>query len=259
MFCNFKRFSTFVLLMGSAGTVLAAPAPVSDLNGSRSASSGSSTYGSASETSLQRLERLLNNQNHVQLQLQQQLDDLSAELQDLRGQLERNSHDISQMLDRQRELFVELDNLRQQKAPVADAQPVSEQGEDTKNYVASASEQQAYQDAIDLILKKRDVTGAINALTKFREDYPNSTFTPNAYYWLGQLYFAKMEDDKAISSFESVLTFKDSNKRADALVKLGELEARNNHNDKAKAHYEQVIKEYPDSASAKAAKSKLAK
>ncbi|MCE0492811.1 tol-pal system protein YbgF [Vibrio salinus] len=256
MLCNFKRLSTFVLLTSAASTVLAAPAPVSDLN-SRSVYSSSGSTGS--ETNVQRLERLLRNQNQVQLQLQQQLDDLSSDLQELRGQIERNSHDISQITDRQRELFVELDNLRQQKEPAKEPQSTAEDSVDTSHYVASAAEQKAYQDAIDLILKKRDISGAIGALNQFRKDYPKSTFTPNAYYWLGQLYYAKMDDKNAISSFKSVLVFNSSNKRADALVKLGELETRNNHSDKAKAYYEQVIKEYPGSASARTAQEKLAK
>ncbi|RQW63298.1 tol-pal system protein YbgF [Vibrio viridaestus] len=254
MYSNFKRLTAFVLLASAASSVLAAPAPVTDID-----SSSSSNSSSQPETALQRLERLLRNQNHVQLQMQQQLDDMTGEIQNLRGQVERNSHDVSQILDRQKELFVELDKLRQQQsAPKAEVTPTPDDTGDSSNYVASGTEQQAYQDAVDLILKKRDYSGAIAAFNKFREDYPDSTFTPNAYYWLGQLYFAQKDNAKAISSFESVLTFKSSNKRADALVKLGDLEERNNNAEKAQAYYKQAVKEYPNSASAKTAKSKLA-
>ncbi|GAL18489.1 TPR repeat containing exported protein [Vibrio maritimus] len=54
-----------------------------------------------------------------------------------------------------------------------------------------------------------------------------------------------------------MLEFKDSNKRADALVKLGDLAKRGNKADVAKQYYEQVISEYPGSSSAKVAQSNL--
>jgi len=242
-----------VLLASAASMTLAAPAPVSDIN------SKSTGYSSSQpETPIQRLERLLRNQNQVQLQMQQQLDDMSADIQSLRGKVERNSHDISQMLDRQRELFVELDKVRQKQAEPKSQENQQVASDDTSSsYVANAAEQQAYQDAVDLILKKRNYSGAIDAFNKFRENFPNSTFTPNAYYWLGQLYFAQNQNVKAISSFEAVLKFKSSNKRADALVKLGDLESRSKNKEKAIAYYKQAVQEYPDSASAKTAQEKL--
>ena len=254
MLSNIKRLSTFALLVGAANFTVAAPAPVSDLNGANSGYSGSQ-----SETPMQRLERLLRNQNHVQLQMQQQLDAMSDDLQTLRGQVERNSHETSQMLERQRELFVELDKLRQQKAvPQAhETEQATGKGQEETELVGNAAEQKAYQDAVDLILKERNYAGAITAFNQFRESYPNSSFTPNAFYWLGQLYFAQQNNAEAIHSFESVVKYKSSNKRADALVKLGELEFRNKNKEKATAYYKQVIQEYPDSASAKTAKSKL--
>ncbi|RMZ62321.1 YbgF trimerization domain-containing protein, partial [Vibrio anguillarum] len=75
----------------------AAPAPVSDLSNSSSAST-SRAQQSSSESNVQRLERLLENRNSVQLKMQQQLDDMALEISELRGQLERNSYDMQQML-----------------------------------------------------------------------------------------------------------------------------------------------------------------
>ena len=37
---------------------------------------------------------------------------MSLEISELRGQLERNSYDMQQMLERQRQLFIELDRVR---------------------------------------------------------------------------------------------------------------------------------------------------
>ncbi|CAH0526307.1 tol-pal system protein YbgF [Vibrio hippocampi] len=253
---NIKRLITLTLLAGAASSALAAQAPVSDLNSS-AATSTTSRASASSETEVQRLQRLLQNQNRVQARMQQQLDEMSQEVATLRGQLERNSYDMNQMLQRQRELFIEIDKLRSQ----ASATPVvsEPQGETQTQgkYSSDVSEQAAYQAAVDMILKKRDYAGAIKAFKQFQKDYPNSTYAPNTHYWLGQLYFAQRQDDLAEQSFSAVVSFKDSNKRADALVKLGDIAKRGNKAEQAAKYYQQVITEYPDSSSAKVAKSSL--
>jgi len=257
MFSNLKRVVTLTLLASAASTVLAAPAPVSDLSGSNSATSSSSVRGN--ETDVQRLERLLENRNRVQLQMQQQLDDMALEISELRGQLEKSTYDMQQMLQRQRELFIELDKVRGQvaAAPVAKSEPTDSAAKTGGTFSSDADEQTAYQNAVDLILKKRDYTGAIAAFQQFQKDYPDSSFTPNSHYWLGQLYFAKKQDKDAVKSFAAVITYKDSNKRADALVKLGEIAERNNNSAQAKKYFQQVVDEYPNSASAKLAQARL--
>lgn len=254
MFSNLKRVITLTLLASAASTVLAAPAPVSDLSGSNVASARTN------ESEVQRLERLLQNRNRVQLQLQQQVDNMALEISDLRGQLEQNNYEMQQMLQRQRELFIELDKLRSQKAAapaVETPAPKQDKGATAGKYTTNADEQTAYQNAVDLILKKRDYTGAIAAFQKFQSDYPDSTFSANSHYWLGQLYFAKKQDKDAVKSFAAVVSYKDSNKRADALVKLGDIATRNNNATQAKKYYQQVLDEYPNSASAKLASERL--
>ncbi|MCG3728097.1 tol-pal system protein YbgF [Vibrio cincinnatiensis] len=257
MFSNLKRVFTLALLASAASISFAAPAPVSDLGNSNQRVSTSSAI--AGETDVARLERLLENRNRMQLQMQKQLDDMALEINELRGQIERNNYDMQQMLQRQRELFVELDTLRREaKRPAAET-ATSESSDDVPlgTFSSDADEQAAYQNAVDLILKKRDYAGAIAAFQQFQKDYPNSSFAPNAHYWLGQLYFAQKNDQEAVKSFAAVISYQDSNKRADALVKLGDLAARNNNAAQAKKYYQQVVDDYPNSASAKVAQDHL--
>jgi len=256
MFSNLKRVVTLTLLASAAGNVLAAPAPVSDLSGSNTATSSSSVRGS--ESDVQRLERLLENRNRVQLQMQQQLDDMALEISELRGQLEKSTYDMQQMLQRQRELFIELDKVRSQATmPAPKTETATSEKQTGGTFSSNVDEQTAYQNSVDLILKKRDYTGAIAAFQQFQKDYPDSTFTPNSHYWLGQLYFAKKQDKEAVKSFAAVVAYKDSNKRADSLVKLGDIAQRNNNAEQAKKYYQQVVSEYPNSASAKLAQERL--
>ena len=262
MFGNLKRVITLTLLVCAAGPVLAASAPVSDLNDSHTTSSGSS------ETTAQRLQRLLDNSNRVQARLQQQVDSQATDLSNLRGTIERNNYDMKQMVERQRQLFIELDKLRTEmndlkKAGVSTSPSSSVAGAgaaavaSSEVIKASGDEQSAYQAAVDLILKDRDYDGAITALKDFQTKYPNSGYAANAHYWLGQLYFAKKQDVDSAKSFAAVVSYNDSPKRADALVKLGDIAKRNNNDTAAKKYYQQVISEYPNSSAAKLAESNM--
>ncbi|MDA0147237.1 tol-pal system protein YbgF [Vibrio sp. LaRot3] len=252
MFSNLKQVFTLTLLASAANLAFAAPAPVSDIGSSSSSSSFSSN-----ETDVQRLERLLENRNRVQLQMQQQLNDMALEISELRGQIEKNNYDMQQMLQRQRELFIELDKVRNQAPAVVPQEQPAENSATEGTFTTNVDEQTAYQNAVDLILEKRDYKGAIEAFTQFQKDFPNSSFTPNSHYWLGQLYFANKQDKEAVKSFAAVVAYKDSNKRADALVKLGDIAERNSNSEQANKYYQQVVSEYPDSASAKIAQEKL--
>jgi len=258
MFSNFKRAVSLTLLASAANLVLAAPAPVSDLNSNTSVTT--SPISSAPENEIQRLERLLSNRSRMQLQMQQQIDDMSGEISELRGMVERNGHDMKQMLQRQRELFIELDRVRNEsQQPIAEVKTTANEGVTKAGgvYTTSANEESAYKKAVYLVQVDKNYPGALAAFAQFQKDFPNSSYTANSYYWVGQLNFALKKDVDAAKSFASVVSYEKSNKRADSLVKLGDIAARNGKPNVAKKYYQQVIDGYPDSASAKMAKSKL--
>ncbi|MFV0575083.1 MAG: tol-pal system protein YbgF [Vibrio sp.] len=251
---NLKRIITLTLLVSAASSVLAA----------------------TSETAEQRLQRLLDNSNRIQANLQQQVDSQKADISDLRGTLERNTYEMKQMTERQRQLYIELDNLRNEVAELkksggaaaattgaaASSAPKASTASTTasvspKVAEAPADEAEAYKAAVDLVLKDKNYDGAITALKDFQTKYPNSAYSANSHYWLGQLYFAKKQDVDSAKSFAAVASYKDTPKRPDALVKLGDIAKRNNNPTAAKKYYEQVVSEYPNSSAAQLAKSNL--
>ncbi|WP_413284175.1 tol-pal system protein YbgF [Vibrio sp. MA40-2] len=256
MFSNFKRAVSLTLLASVANVVFAAPAPVSDINSNNSATS--SSVNSGPETDVQRLERLLSNSSRVQLSLQQQIDGMASEISELRGMVERNSYNMKQMLDRQRELFIELDRVKSQKQPTANQAAENTGSEATGGvYSADVNEEAAYKKAVYLVQVDKNYTGALDAFAKFQKDFPNSSYIANSHYWVGQLNFALKKDVEAAKSFASVVAYKDSNKRADSLVKLGDIAARNGKQPVANKYYQQAIDDYPGSASANLAESKI--
>ncbi|MCW8327480.1 tol-pal system protein YbgF [Photobacterium sp. SDRW27] len=239
------RSLALMLLVGAATQVVAAPAPVTELNG-----------GSAKGDSLERLERMIEARNQVQLDMQRQLDMLASEMDELRGIVERNSYDLGQMLERQRELYREVDALsRQPQAKQAEA-PAADKSS-TETYTSNVSENEAYESAVNLILKEKDYAGAITAFTGFLKTYPESAYKANAHYWLGQLFFTQNQLTEAAEQFKAVASVTDSNKRADALLKLGIIAERSKKNDEAKKFYQEVISAYPESTSSRQAEKKL--
>ena len=102
----------------STSVVLAAQAPVIDVS---SASNKNQNSGSLTEQ-LANVERKLDSRNRAQVNIQSQLDDLQTQVNELRGVTELHTHQLSQVLERQRELYQELDRrVREALQPASQA------------------------------------------------------------------------------------------------------------------------------------------
>ena len=78
---------------------------------------------------------------------------------------------------------------------------------------------------------------------KTSSKYPDSTYQPNANYWLGQLNYNKGRKDDAAFYFASVVkNYPKSPKAPDAMFKVGVIMQDKGDTAKAKAVYQQVIK-----------------
>ncbi|WP_426369123.1 tol-pal system protein YbgF [Pseudocolwellia sp. HL-MZ7] len=250
-----------MILSASTFSVLAAePAPVIDI----SQRSGSST-GTGSRTlseQLESLERKIDSRNQAQVNVQRQLDDLQNELNELRGVTELHTHQLSQVLERQRELYQELDRRVSQAITAAPSQPATpDYNASNVNdvvYSSDVPENEAYDRAVNLVLKERRYEEAIPEFKAFNLKFPNSSYAANAHYWLGQLLFNKNDLEAAKAEFEIVYNkFKESPKRSDSMLKLAIVEQKLNNNATAKSLLNEVISNYPTSSAAKLAKPRL--
>ena len=247
------------VLTASTSVVLAAQAPVIDVS---STSVTNQSPGSLTEQ-LTNVERKLDSRNRAQVNIQRQLDDLQTQVNELRGVTELHTHQLSQVLERQRELYQELDRRVSEalkptpqvpSAIAADSSPVS------KDYSDDLTENEAYDKALNLVLKDKRYEQAIPEFRSFNKAYPQSTYAPNSHYWLGQLLFNKGELTEAEQEFTVVVQrFKDSSKRPDALLKLAMVAQQQKNANKAIQLYRQLLSEYPDSTSAQLAKPRLDK
>ena len=270
-----KKVSCLMLAMSVAMTglmvspVASAQAPVSNVTGSGDL-----------ETRVARLERLLQARGEQSNRISQQLGNLQSEVSELRGITERHSHQLTEVLERQRDLYQEIDRRMGEIRNGGNSasgtssgsfngpsnQPVSvptQGGAGQTNYASDSyssdvGENEAYDRAIALVLEERRYDDAIPEFKNFIRSYPDSGYLGNAHYWLGQLLYARNDYSEARRHFHEVVeNFPDSSKRADCLLKLGIIAQSENNADVARTHFQNVIQEYPDSTEAGLARTRL--
>jgi len=211
------------------------------------------------------LERIVDSRTESQLRMQGQLNELQNDIDEMRGSIELHNHQLEKLLERQRELFLELDtrfeNMQQDSNSLAN--DIANINTSSSTGVSAsgqgAGEQGAYQAAVNLILKDKDYDKAVPAFQAFLAKYPNSDLTANAHYWLGQLLFNKQNFVEAKKQFQQVVSkFDSSPKRADSMLKLGLIEKSAGNISAANTLFKQVVNEYPDSTPARLASQQLA-
>jgi tol-pal system protein YbgF len=208
---------------------------------------------------------------------------------ELRGVTEMHSYKLEEILQQQRNIYQEIDRrlgtgatsgsasttptqpstptTPAEQAPIGNPAALVNAGETqtaetpvagSAEASSSPSESDAYESAVNLVLKDRAYDAAIPAFENFVRSYPDSSYAPNSYYWLGQLFFTKNELLKAKAQFERVVAqYPQSAKAADSLAKLGQLAEREGDTAAAKQFYQLLVSKYPQAKPAKAAKAKL--
>lgn len=228
---------------------------------------------------VERLERIIQGQGLMNLITR--VDQLQNEVKRLNGENETLRHEIEQMQKRQREMYIDLDERLTQQAQATPPAPagastnlnpdlsMSPDGNmpDSDQSVESASSESApaavengeaaYQAALQS-LRSGQYEEAIAALQAFPEQYPGSTYLPNAYYWQGEAKYVLREFADAAALFQIVIDqYPSSSKLPDALLKRGFSEHEMGDTQRAVATLNQVIQQYPDSSAAKLAQVRL--
>lgn len=231
-----------------------ADAPVLSLNPqsvpvTAGAVAGDSTPVSSAPLSVnQRLTRLENQVRYLDT-LNQSIEHLQKRLAYAQGQIEELQHQVA---------------LLQEKAaqPVAKAEPSTTLAKATTTpktaptKLSTPAEAAAYDQAYQLLLSRQNPK-AIAAFEGFIQHYPKSDRVGAAYYWLGELYLAQGDADRATQDFRRSVEHPNNLKAPDAMLKLASLLLANGDSAHAKQLFEQVVKRYPGTAAAQSAQQKL--
>lgn len=234
---------------------------------------------------IERLERIVKGQGLVSLL--GRVDQLQNEVQRLNGDNESLRHELETMQRRQRELYLDLDQ-RLQAQPVMTQVPAigsdttvvesvttTEVVQQSTNGQSSITEQEtvetttetlpvavengeaAYQAALQTLRSGQYEEAAV-ALAAFPEQYPNSSYLPNAYYWQGEANYVLRNFDVAITAFQTVIDrFPASSKVKDAMLKQGFSQYEQGQTEAAQATLTTVIQQYPNTSAARLAKVRL--
>lgn len=204
-----------------------------------------------------------------------QLQVLQQEVQDLRGTIEEQQYRLERLARDQQEQYLDLDRRMQalrggeqpslggSGAAPGDAASASDPGPRSSgsggaSAGGSGSERDDYAAAFDL-MKQRQFDASAAAFEQLVQDYPNGAFTPNAFYWLGELHLAQDDNEAARQSFAQVVNlYPDHQKVPDALYKLGVAYHRLGDDKRAREYLNQVRSRYPQSSAAGLAQSYLA-
>ncbi|ENU1225910.1 MULTISPECIES: cell division protein CpoB [Providencia] len=224
--------------------------------------------GSGSTTDrLTQLETAVSSQGQILYQIQQQLADNQRDIDMLRGQIQESEYKLNQVIERQKDLYMQLDNAGGgNSAASGDTTTTGTNASSSSTTPAAAAntggnEKDDYNAAVKLAMEsksKAQIDQAIGALQGFIKAYPKSGYQSNANYWLGQLNYNKGSKDDAAFYFATVVKqYPKSQKSSEALYKVGLIMQDKGQKDKAKAVYQQVLKQYPNSAGSKLAEKKL--
>ncbi|MDF1654182.1 MAG: tol-pal system protein YbgF [Coxiellaceae bacterium] len=281
----------------AANTNVQQPAKVTDVSDNDSNASPQpavTTTTVAMDSSMpvgQRVNQLARQMKNITtMNLPQQISDLQNQIQQLRGQLQVQSHDLKLLNTQQRSFYQDVDQrLQQLKTLVSNSSngaddngssntgPSSSSGSSNSSSSSKASgsnvtsqlntsaasqnfnlkDAQTYQTAFALVLKKQ-FTPAMEGFQNYLSSYPNGRYAVNAHYWLGEIYLRQSQTKKAISEFSAVVKdYPKSNKVADSKLKIAMIHMSQGKTAEAKSEYSALKKEYPGTTAAQLASIQL--
>ena len=114
-----------------------------------------------------------------------------------------------------------------------------------------------YQQAFKL-LKQSQYEQAIKAFREFLTINPQSEYSDNAQYWLGEAYYVSREFETALAEYDNLIrNYPDSKKLTHSLLKIGFCYYEMGAIDEAKLRLENLRKQHPGTTAARLADERL--
>jgi tol-pal system protein YbgF len=184
------------------------------------------------------------------LALQTQIETQRAEMARLVGQNEQLARDVAELQRLQKDVVVGLDERLRKFEPIK----VTVDG---REFMAEQAEKREYDSALG-VFRKGDFAGATTAFAGFIRRYPSSGYVPSAFFWLGNAQYATREYKEAIQNFRNLLTQAPDHLRApEAVLSIANCQVELKDTKAARSTLEDLIKAYPQSEAAAAAKQRL--
>ena len=213
--------------------------------------------------------------------------DLRKKLDSQSEEIKKNAEDIKKFqssLIEQQNLFENLRNeiqrvrgekeeltqelRKQQAAAQAQSQVIDERLKkfepikvklENNEFLAEPTEIRFYEAAL-AAFRKGEFSNSSEGFIDFNKRYPNSGFGSISLFWLGNSQYANREYKEAIKNFNNLLTKEPEHSRApDAMLSVANCQLEMKDVKSARKTLEELMKKYPQTESAAAAKERLSK
>lgn len=186
------------------------------------------------------------------LELSNQIEQLRGELARLRGQNEQLAREVAELQRAQKDVQAGVDARLRQVEPLKVEL-------DGQSFTAQPAEKTQFDAAMDT-LRRSEFAAASTAYTAFLRQYPASGYTPSALYWLGNAqYAARAYKDSAESHRRLVSDFPNHPRTPEAMLAMANSQVELKDTKGARRTLDDLVKKYPQSEAAAAAKERLAR
>ncbi len=220
---------------------------------------------------------------------------LQQQVRRLQGQLEVQSHQIDQLTQAQKNIYLQLENKSPANSAINGAATalttatvtttipqnndgVSVKPTVTSNAVSSKAapaaavgttaaaattsstddKQKAIYDGAYELITKQQYSDASAGMSNYLSQYPKGDYAANAHYWLGEIGLVGGDLNSAQTHFQAVVTqFPSSPKISDAQLKLGYIYYQQGKWAEARQILEALVKQYPNTSAATLATQRL--
>ena len=205
------------------------------------------------------------------LQLQAQIEALKQDIANLRGEREQLLREITLLQRAQKDINVEIEErfqkiydqfakkeaLSSQKEEAPKSSKINVQV-DGFEFLAEPDEKRDFEAAF-VLFRKGDFAAAAKEFAQFVKVYSASGYKPSALYWLGSAKFARRDFNEAIAHLKGLVNDFPNHARApEAMLTVGNAQLEIKQAKEARKTFNELLKLYPTTEAAAAAKDRLA-
>jgi tol-pal system protein YbgF len=205
------------------------------------------------------------------LQLQSQIEALKQEIANLRGEREQLLREINLLQRAQKDAGLDMEDrfqklyelMAKQENPAAVKEEASKANKlsvqvDGFEFLADPEEKRDFEAAF-VLFRKGDFSAAAKEFGQFVKTYSVSGYKPSALYWLGSARFARRDFNEAIAQLRNLVTDYPNHARTpEAMLTIGNAQIEIKQSKEARKTFNELLKLYPATEAAAAAKDRLA-
>jgi len=181
----------------------------------------------------------------------QQKDSIEAHNQGIENRVNALEEEVNQLREELSQMTIK--NIENES-------PITNEESETKMKLSySENAKEDFESSFEL-LRKGDYVSAEVALRDYIELFPQATYTDDAKFWLAESLYAQAKFSEALEIFNQIIDeYPDSEKMMESILKSGFSHQELGDMTTAKAIFQRVIREYPNSSASSLAKERLSK